>query len=174
MEVSVVAKTRHLWHLHQLVEVQEILWTISWSIWKTRENERVQMPLQEIQNILKKHASVSAWILGDFFLWECHLFNVTTSHFYINMIRSTGSYSRDLKSPSMYDLRTWVLKEELNNIEKEIRRTWIQTNVTIMSDGCSDIKSRSMINILVNNPYGKIFLKSLEASYHVKVCTVPI
>ncbi|KAL0928861.1 hypothetical protein M5K25_000788 [Dendrobium thyrsiflorum] len=87
------------------------------------------------------------------------------------MLRSVGLYGRGLKAPSMYELRTWILKEELHNTEQsidEIKRTWSETGVTIMSDGWSDMKSRSLINILVNNPYGTVFLRSIEASDEVK------
>ncbi|PKU67521.1 hypothetical protein MA16_Dca016245 [Dendrobium catenatum] len=37
-----------------------------------------------------------------------------------------------------------------------------------MSDGWSDIKHRSLINIFINNPYGTVFLRSIEASDQVK------
>ncbi|KAL0917971.1 hypothetical protein M5K25_013083 [Dendrobium thyrsiflorum] len=51
---------------------------------------------------------------------------------------------------------------------EEIKRTWSETGVTIMSDEWSDMKSRSLINILVNNPYGTVFLRSIDASDEVK------
>ncbi|KAL0906436.1 hypothetical protein M5K25_024931 [Dendrobium thyrsiflorum] len=51
---------------------------------------------------------------------------------------------------------------------EEIKRTWSETGVTIMSDGWSDMKSRSLINVLVNNPYGTVFLRSIEASDEIK------
>lgn len=108
--------------------------------------------------------------IGRFFYENAIPFNVATSPSYFNMLRSVGAYGRGLKPPSMYDLKTWVLKEELKNTEKnvnEIRKTWAKTGVTIMSDGWSDIKNRSLINILVNNPYGTVFLKSVEASDQV-------
>ncbi|KAL0909152.1 hypothetical protein M5K25_019995 [Dendrobium thyrsiflorum] len=62
-------------------------------------------------------------------------------------------------------------QDELQNTEQsinEIKRTWIDTGVTIMSDGWSDMKSRSLINILVNNPYETVFLRSIEASDEIK------
>ncbi|KAI0503611.1 hypothetical protein KFK09_014545 [Dendrobium nobile] len=37
-----------------------------------------------------------------------------------------------------------------------------------MSDGWSDMKSWSLINILINNPYGTVFLRSVKASDEVK------
>ncbi|KAL0906334.1 hypothetical protein M5K25_024821 [Dendrobium thyrsiflorum] len=109
--------------------------------------------------------------IGRFFFENAIPFNVATSPAYFNMLRSVGLYGRGLKAPSMYELRTWILKEELHNTEQsieEIKRTWSETGVTIMSDGWSDMKSRSLINILVNNPYGTVFLRSVEASDEVK------
>ncbi|XP_020704539.1 uncharacterized protein LOC110115609 [Dendrobium catenatum] len=89
------------------------------------------------------------------------------------MLRSVGLYGRGLKAPSMYELGTWILKELLNTERsiEVIKRTWNETGVTIMSDGWSDIKSRSLINILVNNPYGTVFLRSVEALDEVKNAT---
>ncbi|PKU76991.1 hypothetical protein MA16_Dca001597 [Dendrobium catenatum] len=61
----------------------------------------------------------------------------------------------------MYDLRTWILKEELESTDKsieEIKKTWVQTGVTIMSDGWSDIKHSSLINILKAIVCGNIIL----------------
>ncbi|KAL0928982.1 hypothetical protein M5K25_000921 [Dendrobium thyrsiflorum] len=109
--------------------------------------------------------------IGRFFFENAIPFNVATSPAYFNMLRSVGLYGRWLKAPSMYELRTWILKEELHNTEQsieEIKRTLSETGVTIMSDGWSDMKSRSLINILVNNPYGTVFLRSVEASDEVK------
>ncbi|KAK2651670.1 hypothetical protein Ddye_011526 [Dipteronia dyeriana] len=40
--------------------------------------------------------------------------------------------------------------------------------LSILSDGWSDTRNRGLINILVNNPHGTIFLKSIDASDRVK------
>ena len=45
---------------------------------------------------------------------------------YFNMLLSVGLYGQGHKPPSMHELRTWILKEELNTTEKlveEIKRT---------------------------------------------------
>ncbi|PKU82064.1 hypothetical protein MA16_Dca004081 [Dendrobium catenatum] len=86
------------------------------------------------------------------------------------MIRSVGAFGRGFKPPTMYNLRTWILNELESNDKsiEEIKKTWAQTGVTIMSDGWSDIKHKSLINILINNPYGTVFLRSVEASDQVK------
>lgn len=42
------------------------------------------------------------------------------------------------------------------------------TRVTVMDDGRFDIRHGSLINILIDNFYGTIFLKYVEASFKVK------
>ncbi|XP_020698286.1 uncharacterized protein LOC110110965 [Dendrobium catenatum] len=98
------------------------------------------------------------------------LFNVVRSRSWINMLRSVGSYGRGLQLPRMYELRTWMLNEEVKTTSKmvdDVKKTWIETEVIIMSDGWSDIRHRSIINFLVNNLYGIVFLKSVDASSFV-------
>ncbi|PKU65733.1 hypothetical protein MA16_Dca021105 [Dendrobium catenatum] len=108
--------------------------------------------------------------IGRFFYENAISFNVATSPAYYNMIHSVGAFGRGFKPPTMYDLRIWILKELESNDKsiEEIKKIWAQTGVTIMSDGWSDIKHRSLINILINNPYGTVFLRSIEASDQVK------
>lgn len=68
-------------------------------------------------------------------------------------------------------MRTWILKEEeksTSEIVNEIKATWKQTGVSLLSDGWSDMRNRSLINFLVNNPHGTVFLKTVDASDCVK------
>lgn len=98
-------------------------------------------------------------------------FHIASSPSFANMIRSVGDYGRGLKPPSSYELKTWILTEEVNTTTKmvdEVKKTWPSTGVTIMSDGWTDIKGRSLINFLVNNPEGTVFLKCVDASNEVK------
>ena len=50
----------------------------------------------------------------------------------------------------------------------ELKQSWAITGCTIMSDGWTDGKGRSIINFLVNCPRGTIFIKSVDASPYVK------
>ncbi|KAK2660611.1 hypothetical protein Ddye_007144 [Dipteronia dyeriana] len=87
------------------------------------------------------------------------------------MIRSVGNYGRDLKAPTMHKLLTWILKEEYNSTTKiidDLKKTWEDTGVSMLSNGWSDTRNRGPIDILVNNPHGTIFLKSIDASDRVK------
>ncbi|MEI4889784.1 DUF domain-containing protein, partial [Klebsiella pneumoniae] len=45
---------------------------------------------------------------------------------------------------------------------------WAKTGCTIMSDGWTDGKRRSITNFLVNSPNGTVFLKSLNTSGIIK------
>ncbi|KAL0905667.1 hypothetical protein M5K25_024105 [Dendrobium thyrsiflorum] len=59
--------------------------------------------------------------------------------------------------------------ERVGNTErniKKIKRTWVHIGVTIMFDRWSDVKSRSLINLLINNIYGTVFFKLIEAYGH--------
>ncbi|KAL5580521.1 hypothetical protein UlMin_012963 [Ulmus minor] len=82
-----------------------------------------------------------------------------------------GNYGHGLKAPTMHDLQTWILKEEYHTttqIVADVRKTWEQTRVSILSDGWSDTRNRGLINILINNPFGTVFLRSVDASNRVK------
>ncbi|XP_039146824.1 uncharacterized protein LOC120284072 [Dioscorea cayenensis subsp. rotundata] len=89
--------------------------------------------------------------------------------------RSIGSYGQGLKPPTMYELRSWILEEEVKTTKAfidEVRKTWTQIGVSILSDGRKDMRGRSLINFLANNPQGTIFLKSIDASNVVKDATM--
>ncbi|MFS7995502.1 putative HAT dimerization domain, ribonuclease H-like superfamily [Helianthus anomalus] len=87
------------------------------------------------------------------------------------MLRSVGNYGRGLKPPTMYELRTWILQEEVNTTKAlvaGIKDSWKSTGVSLLSDGWSDMRNRSLINFLVNNPHGTVFLKTVDASECIK------
>ncbi|XP_030509212.2 uncharacterized protein LOC115723888 [Cannabis sativa] len=105
--------------------------------------------------------------IGRCFFENALPFHLVKSPSFISMCRSIGDYGRGLKTPSMYELRTWILKEEMNTtnaIVEDIKQSWPLTGVSIISDGWSDIRNRGIINILVNNPKGTVFLKSIDGS----------
>nr|KAJ0197514.1 hypothetical protein LSAT_V11C700386920 [Lactuca sativa] len=48
------------------------------------------------------------------------------------MVRSIGQYGRELKPPTSYELRTWILNEEVKTtttIVDDIKATWKKTTV---------------------------------------------
>ena len=80
------------------------------------------------------------------------------------MIEEIESFGIGLKQPSPYEISTRVIKTEVEDIHK-IKVThmaaWKQYEYTVMPDGWTDRKSRSLINFLVNSPEGLLFISPL-------------
>ncbi|KAK2646644.1 hypothetical protein Ddye_021839 [Dipteronia dyeriana] len=113
--------------------------------------------------------------IARFFYENGLAFNVANSPSFTNMLRSVGNYGRGLKGPTAHELSTTLLMAEEANTQSivaEVKKTWIQTGVSIMSDGWKDMRGRQLLNFLVNNPYGTVFLKSVDASDVVKDATL--
>ncbi|XP_057804187.1 uncharacterized protein LOC131019614 [Salvia miltiorrhiza] len=109
--------------------------------------------------------------IGRFFFENGISFNCIESLSFVSMCRSIGLYGKGLKVSSKHKLSTWILKEEVKTtdvIVDDIKRSWIQTGVSILSDGWKDMRGRSLINFLVNNPHSTVFLRSIDASDAVK------
>ncbi|KAK1578845.1 hypothetical protein Q3G72_033554 [Acer saccharum] len=109
--------------------------------------------------------------IAEFFYENGLVFNVASSPSFVKMLRSAGSYGRGLKPPTAHELSTSLLSKVEGNtqaIVEEVKKTWSKTGVSIMSDGWKDIRGRQLINFLVNNPHGTVFLKSIDASDVIK------
>ena len=70
---------------------------------------------------------------------------------------------KGFKCPSMHDLRGSLLQKEIVSLlQKEIvsideylkdfKQSWVKTGCTIMSDGWTDQRGRTLINFLVSCP----------------------
>lgn len=76
-----------------------------------------------------------------------------------------------LSPPSYYHYRVTLLNEvyqETKEFVGNFRDHWKTYGCSIMFDFWIDGKHRCLINFLVNCPKGTIFLKSIDASEHVK------
>ncbi|KAM0018998.1 putative HAT dimerization domain, ribonuclease H-like superfamily [Helianthus debilis subsp. tardiflorus] len=119
----------------------------------------------------KEHRNQVCLDIGRFFYENGIPFHAATSPSFTSMLRSVGNFGRGLKPPTMHELRTWILKEEVKTTTEmvnDIKATWKTTGVSLLSDGWSDMRNRSLINFLVNNQYGTVFLKTVDASNCVK------
>ena len=75
------------------------------------------------------------------------------------------------KSATFEELQGPILQAEKMDISArlaEFRQSWESTGCTVMSDGWTDGKGRSLINFLVHCPRGTMFVKLVDASAHVK------
>ncbi|XP_042469988.1 uncharacterized protein LOC122052508 [Zingiber officinale] len=102
-------------------------------------------------------------------------FNATHLDSFKEMIETIGQYGPNLKPPSYHELRVPLLQKEIvytNELLKENRDECEKYGCSIMFDGWTDRKQRALINFLVNSPKGTMFLKSVDASTHVKTGTL--
>ena len=78
---------------------------------------------------------------------------------------------KGFKDPSMHDLRGSLLQKEIVSIDeylKDFKQSWVRIGCTIMSDGWTNQRGRTLINFLVSCPRGTMFLISRDASDQVK------
>ncbi|XP_042472577.1 uncharacterized protein LOC122055277 [Zingiber officinale] len=102
-------------------------------------------------------------------------FNAAHLDSFKEMIEAIGQYRPNLKPPSYHELRVPLLQKEIiytNELLKENRDECEKYGCSIMSDGWTDRKQRTLINFLVNSPKGTMFLESVDASAHVKIGTL--
>ncbi|XP_028100177.1 uncharacterized protein LOC114299600 [Camellia sinensis] len=94
-------------------------------------------------------------------------FNCVNNPIFPLMVKKIGDYGKGLVPPSYHEIRVTFLKKEVQEtlqLLDEFKEQWKKTGCTIMSDGWSDRKRRSICNFLVNSPNGTIFLSLLDTS----------
>ncbi|RVW39067.1 hypothetical protein CK203_084128 [Vitis vinifera] len=74
-------------------------------------------------------------------------FNIVNDLYWFPMMGAVANFEPGFKPPSMHELRTWILKEEVNDLNG---------------------KSRCLINFLVNSLAGTWFMKSIDAFDTIK------
>ncbi|KAK4423616.1 hypothetical protein Salat_1944500 [Sesamum alatum] len=82
-------------------------------------------------------------------------------------IEAFGQYGAGMKPHSYYEIRVKYLKKELehtSNILKSWEADQAKYGCSLMADGWTDRKHRSLINFLVNSPKGTKFVESVDAS----------
>ena len=75
------------------------------------------------------------------------------------------------KAPTFAELRGPLLQDENTDCTsrlEEFRASWEHTGCIVMLDGWTDQKGRTLLNFLVSCPKGTMFMKSVDASAHIK------
>ncbi|XP_074374716.1 uncharacterized protein LOC141715134 [Apium graveolens] len=83
------------------------------------------------------------------------------------MVESIGQYGPGLKPPTYHELRVPLLKkakEETEKLKEKHEKALKRYGCTLMSDGWTDRRGRSLVNFLANSPEGTFFLGSVNAS----------
>ena len=94
-------------------------------------------------------------------------FNCVNHPTFKKMIDSIGQYGPGMKPPSYHEIRVPLLKKEVvrtQDLLKSHEEEWIKYGCSIMADGWTDKKHRTLINFLVNSPKGSVFIESVDAS----------
>jgi hypothetical protein len=111
-------------------------------------------------------------LVGKCFLWSDIPFNIAKNNpFYQPMFDAVVVVGPGYKAPTYEELRGPILQNEKLDCAsrlEELKGSWEITGCTVMSDGWTDQKGRTLLNFLVNCPKGTMFVKSVDASAHVK------
>nr|GEU74480.1 hypothetical protein [Tanacetum cinerariifolium] len=102
-----------------------------------------------------------------FFYISALSFNCVKNPKFKKMIQMVCDFGRGLDPPSYHEMRVTYLKKEVDYTKALLegyKKEWKKTGCTLMSDGWSDRKNRSICNFLVNSPKGIIFLASIDTS----------
>lgn len=121
-----------------------------------------------INSIFKKSLREEANLEVASFLYNNAIsFNVVKSEEFQRMCETIARHGVGYKPPSYHDVRVKYLKQKVEMTKKiveEHRAVWKKVGCSIMTDGWTDTRRRTIINFLVNSPKGTVFLKSIDAS----------
>ncbi|KAL4582800.1 hypothetical protein LXL04_007359 [Taraxacum kok-saghyz] len=90
--------------------------------------------------------------IGKFFFDNGISFDPSSSASFPSMLRSVGNYGRDFKPPTMHELRTWVLDEEVKTtttIVDDIRETW--KTIGLLDSVIEEIGKEIVIQVATDN-----------------------
>ena len=121
-----------------------------------------------INAVLKKGLKDDACqAIARFFYNNAIPFNVARSEEFTIMCDMISRHGNGFKPPSYHDLRIKLLNQEIkltHEALEEHRKEWRNIGCTIMTDGWTDRKRRTILNFLVNSPKGTVFFKYVGAS----------
>ena len=111
-----------------------------------------------INDAYKKEARERACMLITRWMYEAVIpFNAVTHSSFQPMI---GQYDMGMKGPTFHEVRVTNLKKELalrKDLMKDHMVEWGKNGCSLMSDGWTDRKERTLVNFLVNCSKGTMF-----------------
>jgi hypothetical protein len=110
-------------------------------------------------------------IFGDM-LYECGIpFNIVNKPIVEVLCEAIGRYGRGYRPPTYHQVRKPILEkkyEEVMKLKESYEVHWRRYGVTLMTDGWTDQRQRSLVNFLVNCPEGTFYLYSVDTSENEK------
>ncbi|KAE8719669.1 peroxisome bioproteinsis protein 12 [Hibiscus syriacus] len=122
--------------------------------------------LSSTQAIHKAKMAIAHW-----FYDACIPFHATLSPYFQPALDAINAIGPGFKGPSYHELRVNLLgdcKRECCLLVEGYRANWAKSGCTIMADGWTDQRQRTLINFLVYCPTGVVFVKSVDASDVIK------
>ncbi|GFY91114.1 hypothetical protein Acr_07g0013100 [Actinidia rufa] len=81
-------------------------------------------------------------------------------------IDANDPYKKEIRDRAVTRFTRWMYDA---GISFNARENWVKYGCSIMADGWTDGKGRTLINFLVNCPKGSMFIESIDASSYSKV-----
>jgi hypothetical protein len=128
-----------------------------------------QLSISEAYN--KEGRDICVQYIARWFYRNGIPFHAARDEAFAVMLEAVGKFGGGLKPPSYHELRVPLLRKEVEytkNLLKVHEEPIKKYGCTLMSDGWTDRKERTLINFLVNCPTGTIFVESIDASGYVK------
>jgi hypothetical protein len=122
-------------------------------------------------HLKKKEKAMVDDIFGDM-LYECGIpFNIVNKPIVEVLCEAIGRYGRGYRPPTYHQVRKPILEkkyEEVMKLKESYEVHWRRYGVTLMTDGWTDQRQRSLVNFLVNCPEGTFYLYSVDTSENEK------
>ena len=113
----------------------------------------------------KKDQSVVDKLLTQHVILNNISFDVIQTLPFIRFVQGVAAYGSGYKVPSYSTLRTALIPNsriEVGEYVSNVKKSWVTTGCTLMSDMWSDMKQRAFINIIAYSPRGAVFMNSFE------------
>lgn len=108
---------------------------------------------------------------ANFWYYNNLPFNVANNPYWEGLVNALTVAGKGFKTPSSKDLSGPLLEEAVKNtrlVVDEQKKFWRRKGCSILSDGWTDGRNRTLLNFLVASNGGLVFLKSIDASHEVK------
>ncbi|XP_047340225.1 uncharacterized protein LOC124943798 [Impatiens glandulifera] len=121
-----------------------------------------------VSEIFKKDLREDVCQMISRFLYTSAIpFNVVKNPYFEKALEMVARHGLGFKPPTYHEVRVKYLKKDVeltHELLRDFKIEWRKTGCSIMSDGWTDKKRRSICNFLVNSPKGTVFLTSIDTS----------
>ncbi|XP_050255037.1 uncharacterized protein LOC126700916 [Quercus robur] len=120
----------------------------------------------------KEKRAQACQYIGRLFYLAGIPFNVAHLDEFKWAVEVIGQYGPNMKPSSYHELRVPILKKEVaytNELLSDHKQDWEKYGCSITFDGWTSRTNRTLINFFMNCPSGTMFVKSIDASFFMKI-----